>query len=82
MVFLMKKDIFLLKQIKESLFQYKNKKIKFLICEEMWSKNYILKNTKKADLIICINASPFEINKFEKRQRICIKKMLSFLKVI
>ncbi len=63
---------------KEPLFQYKNKKIKFLICEEMWSKDYILKNKKKADLIICINASPFEINKFEKRKEYAAQNVKFF----
>ena len=44
-----------------SVFKYKNKKIKFLICEEMWSSEYIKKCKKEVDLLICINASSLEL---------------------
>ena len=53
--------------IEDSVFEYKNKKIKFLICEEMWSSEYIKDCKKEVDLLICINASPYEINKYLER---------------
>ena len=54
--------------IEDSVFEYKNKKIKFLICEEMWSSEYIKDCKKEVDLLICINASPYEINKYLERE--------------
>ena len=72
------KRYFSVEENKESLFHYQDKKIKFLICEEMWSKDYMLQNKRKADLIICINASPFEINKFEKRKEYAIQNVKFF----
>ena len=53
-----------------SFFLYQKKKIKFLVCEEMWSDDFIEKNKSIGiDLIVVINASPFEIDKFSERKR-------------
>ena len=62
----------------ESYFEYKKKKIKFLICEEMWSEEFMLQCQKKMDYLICLNASPFEINKFKKRQKYAQKNVKYF----
>ena len=45
-------------------FKLRNKKIKFLICEDMWGNEH-LKKQDKVDLIISLNASPFEIGKIK-----------------
>ncbi len=55
-------------------FKFKNLKIKFLICEDMWAENYFTQSNKDLDLIIIINASPYEINKFPLREKIASKK--------
>ena len=75
------KRYFSVEENKESLFQYKNKKIKFLICEEMWSKDYMLQNKKKQiSLSALMHLRLKSINlKNEKNMH---HKMLSFLKVI
>ena len=70
-VYLTKKDIFQQKKIDFTFFSFKKRKIKFLICEEMWSKEFIkLNKSIKPDLLIAINASPFEIDKFSQRTKI------------
>ena len=33
-------------------FTYKNKKIRFLICEEMWSKNLMINSNKNIDYLV------------------------------
>ncbi len=48
-------------------FRYKNKIIKFLICEEMWIKKAVSKS-ENADYVISMNASPFEIDKDKLRK--------------
>ena len=58
----------------QELFKFKNLKIKFLICEDMWAENYFTKSNMNLDLIIIINASPYEINKFSLREKIASKK--------
>ena len=47
---------------------FKNTNIGVLICEDMWHSDIAcdLKN-KNADLLISLNASPFEIGKYQKR---------------
>ena len=60
------KRYFSSKKIDDGFFEFKKKKIKFLICEDMWSDEFISANKKKKfDLMVVINASPFEIDKFE-----------------
>ncbi len=59
-------------------FEYKNKKIKFLICEEMWSKEFMLQCDEKMDYLVCLNASPFEVNKFKRRQEHAQKNVKYF----
>ena len=59
-------------------FTYKNKKIRFLICEEMWSKNLMINSNKNIDYLICINASPYEINKYNERKKIVARNAKFF----
>ncbi len=57
-------------------FVYKKKKIQFLICEDMWSDNFFKKKSNiKLDLIIVINASPFETGKFTLRKAFAKKRV-------
>ena len=58
----------------QDIFKFKNLKIKFLICEDMWAENYFIKSNMNLDLIIIINASPYEVNKFSLREKIASKK--------
>ena len=60
-------------KINNDSFSYKRKKIKFLICEEMWSKKTFKKPKEKIDLLISINASPFE----KKKNKLRIKNALN-----
>ena len=65
------KRYFSTEEIDTSFFQFKKKRIKFLICEEMWSDEFIKKNKSiRPDLLVVINASPYEINKFSEREKI------------
>ena len=58
---------------------FKKRKIKFLICEEMWSKEFIkLNKSIKPDLLIAINASPFEIDKFSQRTKIAKENVKAY----
>ena len=51
------------------LFDYKGITIGLLICEDLWEKTPIADLKKQgADLIISLNASPFEIDKQDKRK--------------
>jgi len=60
-------------------FIFEKKRIKFLICEDMWVDELLeKKKQKKVDLIIVINASPYEINKFELRKKMAKKKAVFF----
>ena len=73
------KRYFSVEKIDSTFFLYKKKKIKFLICEEMWSDEFIKKNKFiKPDLLIAINASPFEIEKFSKRKKIAKKNVVAY----
>ena len=47
-------------------FSHKGIKFGLLICEDMWAKEPIEK-LLHVDYIICINASPYEINKYKSR---------------
>ncbi len=50
---------------------YKGVKIACLICEDMWQAQPAQTARKQgAELILCLNASPFELKKSEKRQAI------------
>lgn len=52
----------------KKIFKFRNRKILFFICEDFWNDQYIENILEeKPDLIVVINASPYEINKFEKR---------------
>ena len=54
---------------KIEVFSFNNKKILVLICEDFWDKKIEkFYKDKKIDLCVVINASPFEIDKFSKRQ--------------
>ena len=60
-------------------FEYKNKKIRFLICEELWSENLMINSKKNIDYLVCINASPYEIKKHDMRKKI-VARNAKFLK--
>ena len=51
---------------KALIFSLKGKKFGVLICEDIWVKGPIEK-LKNVDYVICINASPYEINKRESK---------------
>ena len=65
------------KKYSDNILKLKNKRIKFLICEDMWRENKAFKN-ENIDLIISINASPYEIGKDRIRKGLQ-RKMLLFL---
>lgn len=58
--------------LQDNYFIFKNHLIQILICEETWCKPF-LKNKKKPDLIISLNASPFSELKDQKRKQISRK---------
>ena len=73
------KRYFSTEEIDTSFFQFKKKRIKFLICEEMWSDEFIKKNKSiRPDLLVVINASPYEINKFSEREKIAKKNVNAY----
>ncbi|HCI75659.1 MULTISPECIES: NAD+ synthase [unclassified Psychrobacter] len=57
------------------LFDYKSITIGLLICEDLWEKGPIAELKKQgADLIISLNASPFEIEKQDNRKTMLAKR--------
>ena len=57
------------------LFDYKGITIGLLICEDLWDKNPIAELKKQgADLIVSLNASPFEIEKQNNRKAMLAKR--------
>lgn len=57
------------------LFDYKGITIGLLICEDLWEKNLIAELKQQgAELIVCLNASPFEVNKQETRKIMLAKR--------
>ena len=68
------KRYFSTRENSQNLFHYKNKKIKFFICEDMWRTEHYETNGESVDLIISINASPYEIGKDKLRKNLAIKK--------
>jgi NAD+ synthase len=53
------------------VFEFKNKKICVLICEDLWEEKVVKKvQSQKPDLVISINASPFDIQKSNKRKEL------------
>ncbi len=57
------------------LFDYKGITIGLLICEDLWEKGPISELKKQgADLIVSLNASPFEIEKQENRKTMLAKR--------
>ena len=57
------------------LFDYKGITIGLLICEDLWEKGPIAELKKQgADLIISLNASPFEIEKQDNRKTMLSKR--------
>ena len=60
------------------LFEIKNIKIAFLICEDIWSKDpSVVAHAEGAQLIISINASPYYISKQLDRFNVVKEKVLS-----
>ena len=59
------------------LFDYKGITIGLLICEDLWEKGPIAELKKQgADLIVSLNASPFEIEKQDTRKTMLTKRSL------
>ena len=57
------------------LFDYKGVTIGLLICEDLWEKNLITELKQQgADLVISLNASPFERDKQEMRKTMLTKR--------
>ncbi|MGP4970372.1 NAD+ synthase [Psychrobacter aquimaris] len=57
------------------LFDYKGITIGLLICEDLWEKGPIAELKKQgADLIVSLNASPFEIEKQDNRKTMLAKR--------
>ncbi|WP_201616832.1 NAD+ synthase [Psychrobacter urativorans] len=57
------------------LFDYKGITIGLLICEDLWEKNLISELKQQgADLIISLNASPFELKKQDARKTMLVKR--------
>ena len=69
------KRYFKSKEVDQNFFVFKKKKIKFVICEEMWSEEYMAKNKNKYDYLISVNASPYEVSKHESRKEIALKNV-------
>ncbi len=62
---------------KSLVFSYKNTNIGIVICEDAWSRKTITNTTKKgAELIIVINASPYQINKHKNRTKLISKRAI------
>ena len=60
----------------EKFFLFKNKNIRFVICEDIWNEG--LTNQlceEKTDFLIVLNASPYEKNKFKKRFELLKKRV-------
>jgi len=72
------KRYFNIQESKVTDFMYKNKQIRFLICEEFWSEQLMINSNKKVDYLICINASPYEINKYNERKKIAARNAKFF----
>ena len=57
-----------------SFFEIKNNKIGLFICEEIWdSETYKKVEGENCDLVITINASPFEYNKISQRENLAME---------
>ena len=56
----------------DNFFVFKDHLIQILICEEIW-QTPVLQNKNSPDLIISLNASPFSLNKDQKRVRVSRK---------
>ena len=57
------------------LFDYKGMTIGLLICEDLWEKSPISELKKQgADLVVSLNASPFEIEKQDTRKTMLAKR--------
>ncbi|MDC0557762.1 NAD+ synthase [Pelagibacterales bacterium] len=57
-----------------SLFEIKGNKIALFICEEIWdSETYKKVEGKDCDLVVTINASPFEYKKISQRENLAIE---------
>ena len=57
-----------------SLFEIKGNKIALFICEEIWdSETYKKVEGKDCDIVVTINASPFEYKKISQRENLAIE---------
>lgn len=56
----------------ECVFQAHDTRIALAICEDLWQDDGpALQSARNADLLLVINASPFEVGKQEARERLC-----------
>ena len=63
----------------KSYLKLKDKKIKFLICEDFWNDELVNKVRKNSfDLVIVTNASPFEKEKYENRMKLTKRRLKEF----
>ena len=73
------KRYFLKSNNNEKLFLFKNRNIRFLICEDIWNEDFTNQLCEeKTDFLIVLNASPFEKNKFKKRFELLKKRVKQF----
>jgi len=50
---------------------FKGHQLGLLICEDLWSADVVRKTREAgADIILAVNASPFEMNKYEQRMKV------------
>ena len=81
MVFLMKKEFS--KRKKNNVIKFKRYSIGLLICEDIWYGDLPTYFKKKYfNILISINASPFENNKLKNRLEICKKIAKNKLSII
>ncbi|GGI80898.1 NAD+ synthase [Legionella impletisoli] len=56
------------------IFNVKNYHIALCICEDLWSEGPIERNIKEGcDILLCINASPFDYEKYDRRKKLVQK---------
>tara|TARA_X000000950_G_scaffold211573_1_gene254485 strand:+ start:14810 stop:16492 length:1683 start_codon:yes stop_codon:yes gene_type:complete len=73
------KRYFISGAISDDYFLFQDKKIRILICEDIWDDNLISKISNKGyDFLLVINASPFEKDKFMLRYKLIKKRVRQF----
>tara|TARA_B100000989_G_scaffold290944_2_gene264793 strand:- start:92 stop:1750 length:1659 start_codon:yes stop_codon:yes gene_type:complete len=65
--------------VRDDYLSFNGKKIRILICEDIWNDNLINKiSMNRYDLLLVLNASPFEKEKFLQRNKIIKKRVRQF----